>query len=129
MVDKILADTSVLIGLQKGEKSIIKRFDKHKDEVVISRITACEFIYGAQNKKEKEINKEVMERLNVLEINEPISKHTFSLLDKYSLGMKLGIADALIASSAIVYNLHLWTLNTRHFKKIKELKLFKPLLL
>ena len=126
MVDKILVDTSVLIDLQRGEKTTIDFFDKYKDKIVISRITACEFIYGAQNKKEKEINKKFMEKLDIAEINETVSKYTFSLLDKYGLGIKLGVADTLIAASAIVYKLHLWTLNKRHFRRFKELKIFKP---
>ena len=125
MVNKILADTSILIDLQKGEEQTIKPFEKYKDNISISRITACEFIYGSKNSKEKKINKDFLEALDTIEINEKISEYTYSLLDKYGLGMKFGISDALIASTAIVENLQFWTLNTRHFKRIKELKLFR----
>jgi|SRR3989344_529980 len=126
MVSKILADTSVLIDLQKGEEKTIKLFGKYKDNICISRITACEFIYDSKDNKEKKINKDFLEELTIIEINEKISEYTYSLLDKYGLGMKFGISDALISSMAIVENLQFWTLNTRHFRRIKELKLFKP---
>src|SRR3989344_5247538 len=126
MVNKILADTSILIDLQKGEEQTIKPFEKYKDNISISRITACEFIYGSKNSKEKKINKDFLEALDTIEINEKISEYSYSLLDKYGLSVKFGISDALIASTAIVENLYLWTLNTRHFRRIKELKLFKP---
>jgi len=126
MEDKILTDTSVLINLQKAEEKTVKLFDKFKNEIIISRVTAYELIYGSKNNREKGINKKFLEMLSILEINEAISKYTYYLLDKYNLAMKLGIADALIASSSIVYGITLWTLNTRHFSKIKELKLFKP---
>ncbi|OGM58133.1 hypothetical protein A2955_00920 [Candidatus Woesebacteria bacterium RIFCSPLOWO2_01_FULL_37_19] len=126
MVSKILADTSVLIDLQKGEEKTIKLFGKYKDNICISRITACEFIYDSKDNKEKKINKDFLEELTIIEINEKISEYTYSLLDKYGLGMKFGISDALILSMAIVENLQFWTLNTRHFRRIKELKLFKP---
>ena len=125
MVNKILADTSILIDLQKGEEQTIKPFEKYKDNISISRITACEFIYGSKNSKEKKINKDFLEALDTIEINEKISEYTYSLLDKYGLGMKFGISDALIASTSIIENLQFWTLNTRHFKRIKELKLFR----
>src|SRR3990167_10259645 len=126
MVSKILADTSVLIDLQKGEEKTIKLFGKYKDNICISRITACEFIYDSKDNKEKKINKDFLEALDTIEINEKISEYTYSLLDKYGLGMKFGISDALIASTSIIENCQLWTHNTRHFGKIKEIKLFKP---
>lgn len=125
MVDKILADTSILIDLQKGVQKSIYNFDRLKDRIIISRITACEIIYGAKNKKEKKINKEFIEKLEVIEISEEISKYTYFLLDKYAHAVKLGIADALIAATAIIEGFSLWTLNIKHFKKIKELKIFE----
>jgi|SRR3989344_383986 len=124
MVSKILADTSVLIDLQKGEEKTIKLFGKYKDSVSISRITACEFIYGSNNSKEKKINKDFLEALTINEVNEEISKYTYFLLDKYGMATKLNIPDTLIASTAIIDNLHLWTMNTKHFIRVKELKLF-----
>lgn len=119
----ILADTSILIDLQKGDKKTIQSFNKLKDQIIISRITACEFIYGANNKKEKKINKDFIEKLKVSEIAPEISQYTYYLLDKYALSMKLGISDALIAATAIINGYHLWTRNVKHFRKIKELKL------
>lgn len=124
MGSRILVDTSVLINLQRGVNKTIETFDKHKEKIFISRITACEFIFGSKDKREKNINKEFLEKLNIIEINEKVSKYAYSLLDKYGLGMKFGISDALIASTAIIESLQFWTLNTKHFNKIKELKLF-----
>ena len=126
MAFKILADTSILIDLQRGEENTIRIFAKNQDLIRISRITACEFIYGSTSRREKRINKDFLENLNLIEINGEISKFTYFLLDKYGLGMKFGISDALIASTAIIENCQLWTHNTRHFGKIKEIKLFKP---
>ncbi len=125
MESKILVDTSILIALQICSKRTIRLFNKQKEQIAVSRITACEFIYGSKNKNEKIINKGFLEKLNIIEVNEKTSKYTYSLLDKYGFHMKLGISDALIASTAIIENLQLWTLNTKHFKKIRELKLFE----
>lgn len=123
MAVDILADTSILIDLQIAEEKTIRLFDRYKNRLSISRITACEFIYGSQNKKEKEINKGFLEKLPIIEIDEAVSRLTYTLLDKYDLGTKLGIADALIAATAIVNDLSFWTNNLRHFKKIKELNI------
>jgi len=126
MDNKILAETSILIDLQKGVQKTINVFDKYLDQITISRITACEFIYGSKNANEKKLNKDFIDKLAITEINEEISKYAYFLLDKYALATKFGIADTLIASTAVIEDFHLWTLNTRHFERIKELKLFKP---
>ena len=55
-----------------------------------------------------------------LELNEDISRLTYILLDQYSLKFSLGIADALIASTAIYNKIPLWTSNKKHFNNIKE---------
>ena len=125
MADKILADTSILIDLQKGEDNTILTFDKIKELACISRITACEFIYGSTSKKEKHVNKDFIERLEIIDISEEISKYAYFLLDKYNLGIKFGISDAIIAATAITRGYMLWTRNLKHFKRIKELKLFQ----
>ena len=124
MASKILADASILIDLQKGKQSTIHLFSKNQDTIAISRITACEFIYGSRNNKEKKINENFLNNLDIIDINESISELTYSLLNKYSLKTNLGIADAMIAATAIFNELSLWTLDTKHLSKIKELELF-----
>lgn len=123
MANKILLDTSILVDLQRGNVKTIKQFETIQKIAAISRITACEFIYGSKNKKEKKINKEFLEALQIFEVTEEVSKYTYVLLDKYAMSTKFGIADALIAATCVVNNLKLWTLNKKHFRKIKELNL------
>ena len=45
------------------------------------------------------------------------------LVEKYSLSHKLSLPDALIAATAIVYGIELFTLNQKDFKFIKQVKL------
>ena len=125
MDPKILADTSVLIGLQRNEKPIVANFQKHLKLIFISRITTCEFIYGSRDKKEKQTNKEFLEQLAILEVSEEISRCAYQLLDKYSLKFNIGIADAFIAAAAIIHDCSLWTLNGRHFRCVTELSIVK----
>jgi len=49
-----------------------------------------------------------------------------SLMEKYSLSHKLSIPDALIASTALVYQQELYTLNDKDFRFISELRLYSP---
>ena len=124
MANNILVDTSILIGLQRGDPKIISRFEKYLDQVVISRITANEFIYGSKDRREKSVNKKFIESLEIAEVNEDISALSFALIDNYGLKTRLGIADALIAATAIWQNFSLWTENLKHYMLIRELTVF-----
>ena len=45
------------------------------------------------------------------------------LLDKYVLSHNMGIYDAIIAATCLVYNLPLWTHNKKDFKFIDGLSI------
>ncbi|KKQ51912.1 hypothetical protein A2865_01105 [Candidatus Woesebacteria bacterium RIFCSPHIGHO2_01_FULL_39_17] len=125
MGSRILLDTSVLINLQKNHQSTLKIFNEIKEKVFISRISACEFIYGSRNKREKNINKDFLEYFDILDIREEISFRAYQLLLKYGLNAKFNIADSFIAASATTENVEFWTLNKKHFKTIQEIKFFE----
>jgi tRNA(fMet)-specific endonuclease VapC len=125
MAPKLLADTSILIELQRGNEKIIAQFNKLKNKIYISRITACEFIYGSRNSREKKINKDFLEQLPILEIDSQSSLLAYTIIDQFGLKTKLGIADALIAAQAISHDLQLWTLNEKHFSEITGLVVAK----
>ena len=126
MESSILTDSSVLIELQRRNKSVIEEFSKIKDRILVSRITACELLYGSRNKKEREINLTFIKMLNILEVDKEVPLLTFNLIKKYGLKTKLGISDALLAASAISNKIPFWTVNIKHFNKINELDIFKP---
>lgn len=122
---KILVDTSVLIEAQKKPKNFAELV-AFQDRLVLSRMTASELIYGARSKEEKSRNQSMASFLPILEVNETISKLSYSLIDQYNLKCHLTIVDSLIAATAVHYELPLWTLNKKHFKLIKKLELFEP---
>ncbi|MBD3366384.1 PIN domain-containing protein [candidate division WWE3 bacterium] len=123
MENRILADTSVLIALQRRDPQAVSFFRKHIYKIDISRISACEFIYGSRNKGEKNINKDFLEWMYIIEIDENISERAFEIIDEYGLKVKMGVSDALIAATALEENMKLWTLNQKHFKEIKNVEL------
>lgn len=124
MGNELLIDTSILIGIQRNNTKLAKALSTYSTgNMWVSRITTCELIYGARNAKEKKINKNFLSNFEVIELDQEISILSFRLLDKYCLKNRFGIANALIASTAIVTNLTLWTLNIKHFNIISGLKL------
>ncbi len=122
----IICDTDIIIELYRNNEQIISELKKIGEEnIAISVITAGELFFGALNKSElKQIEKDI-KSLDLKLIDEKISKVFYNLLLEYSLSHKLGIPDAFIASTAIVNDLELFTLNVKHFKFIKGLKLYQ----
>ena len=53
-----------------------------------------------------------------------VSTKFIELMETYSLSHKLAIPDALIAFTALVYNLDLYTLNLKDFRFIESLNLY-----
>jgi predicted nucleic acid-binding protein len=127
---KIICDTDVMIDYLNITNSRYAATKKNLEEnigldnVVISAITKMELIVGALNKIDlaKAIKK--FDRFNLAIIDDKISHEAIYLIERYSLSHRLAIPDALIAATAIVDNLELFTYNTRDYKFISELKLF-----
>lgn len=122
----ILVDTSILISMQRGNSETARQFSQAASHIKISRITAAELLFGSRNLREKKINKNFISQFDVLEIETEISLLAYQLIDQYSLKNGLGIADSLIAATALKNKHLLWTENQKHFKTIKDLKIYNP---
>jgi tRNA(fMet)-specific endonuclease VapC len=66
-----------------------------------------------------------LNKLEILHIHEGISKNAVELVEEYALSHKLSIPDALIAATAIYYNLPLYTLNLKDFVFIKAVQMYQ----
>ena len=84
-----------------------------------------ELYYGALNKRELNKIKKALSEFSILPLNEEITEIAINLIEKYSKSHGLKIPDALIASTAIYYDISLWTYNIKDFRFIEKLSLFK----
>ncbi len=128
---QIICDTDVMIDYldranirYMSTKSALEE-EIGLDNVCISAITKMELVRGAINKIELvKINKNI-ERFNIIPIDHYITYKAISLIQVYSLSHNLAIPDGLIAATAIESDLELFTYNTKDYKFITELKLFR----
>ena len=122
----ILCDTDVIIEYLKGNETTKKIFDKlERANIALSAITLMELYYGALNKRELNKIKKALSEFSILPLNEEITEIAINLIEKYSKSHGLKIPDALIASTAIYYDISLWTYNIKDFRFIESLSLFK----
>ena len=121
-----LLDTCILIDFLRGNKSIYDILINNKNiNLSISTITMMELILGAFNKKEVLYIQKAFNNINIIYINEEISKLGQELMINYNKSHNLVIDDALIAATSLVTKLELMTYNKADFQYIPNIKLYK----
>ena len=125
MNEYAIIDTDILIDIGRGDNSAIEYLENLEDESVlaISVITEMELIVGCQNKRELRSTDRFLRRFEILKLNEKISNEAVELLRAYRLSHGLLIADALIAATAIAYNLPFVSKNQKDYHFIEKLNL------
>ena len=121
----ILCDTNILIEFYKNNNAIfqeLRQIGSHN--LTISVITRAELYYGAINKNELNRIQKHLDLLQNIPIDRLISEQFIQLMANYSLSHKLTIPDALIAATALVKDLELYTLNIKDFSFIENLRLY-----
>ena len=123
----ILCDTNILIEFYKNTPSIIQALQGiGVQEIAISAITQAELYFGARNKTELRTIKRHLGMLHSFPIDTTISAQFIGLMETYSLSHQLSIPDALIAATALVHGVELYTLNLKDFRFIPGLILYAP---
>ena len=122
---QILVDTDILIKTFRGDSKKRKLLNANKGKLAISIVTYLELLSGLKTKQRIiDLNKQ-MNAYTVVHISENISQKSLSLFQKCISKHSLSPADTLIASTAIINRLELFTDNIEDYIFIKELKLFK----
>lgn len=126
----VICDTDVLIdylnknSLRHSSSSDILENAIGLDNAILSAITKMELIIGATNKDElRRINKNIYLFRTAL-INDAITELGIQLLQKYRLSHGLALPDALIAATAIILEVELFTHNIKDYKFIDDLMLY-----
>ena len=123
----ILCDTNILIEFYKNHQEVVQEL-RHigQDQIAVNAVTQAELYFGALNKVELARIKRHLALLHPLPIDIPTTNQFLILMETYALSHKLSLPDALIAASALVNDLELYTLNLRDFQFITDLKLYQP---
>jgi tRNA(fMet)-specific endonuclease VapC len=122
-MEKVLVDTCIFIDIFRGNRQLYQ--DLLKQKVFVNSIVYMELIQGSRDKVELKKIEKFLEKLQIIEVNQKISRKSLELMKKYSLSCGLLIPDAIIAASAIIKHFPLWTFNRKDFKFIDDLVLFK----
>lgn len=127
----VILDTDILIKLIKEKKlsKIVRSIDLY-----ISLITLYEYLRGLKY-LDKDLQKEKQKLERSLTILWPDNKVIVKMSEIWfklrRKGTLIDERDLLIGATAITHNLPLWTMNQKHFVKLKyfNLKIFKSKML
>jgi len=109
----ILLDTNILIEYLKGNKSLIESY--HFEELFINDIVVMELYQGARSKSDLNFIVKNISNFKILKSNDEIMKLATALVKEYNLSHNMKIMDAIIASTAMVYDMKLMSLNRKDF--------------
>ena len=120
----ILCDTNVLIDSFNGRTAAVEALDRiGQPNALLSVISSIEIYRGARNKEHLAQLRRRLRKLRVVGLTEEIGGTALDLIDEYHLSYGLDIPDALIAATAVAYDLPLFTYNRRDFHFIAGLRL------
>jgi tRNA(fMet)-specific endonuclease VapC len=121
----VLCDTNILIEFYKNNQNTLAKLQGIGNKnIAISAVTAGELLFDALNKKEVQTINRDTNHLVLMHINDLISQKFIELMLQYSKSHGLTVPDALIAATAIVNDVNLYTLNVKDFQFITGLTLY-----
>ena len=123
-----LIDTDILIDELRGLAPAATFLSAQRSfgSVRISIVSAMELVQGCRNSADLRSVRGLLRRVVVLPVSSAASEAAFGLMDALFLGHGLRIPDALIAATALDYQLALYTKNVRHFQAVPGLSVLRP---
>lgn len=121
----VICDTNIFIHLFRNDKPTIDALDKiGTSNILMPSITEMELCRGMRNQLELKKMLSNIDNYSIIDLDAKTSAIARHLIKCYHLSHGMQIPDALIAASAVAYQLPLFTYNTKDFQYIKNLKLY-----
>ncbi len=120
----IMCDTNIFIHWFRNDMQTIDKLNFiGVENIVISSITKMELLQGTANNTELQAMNKKIKKYPILQVNETVSQLSIELIERFHLSHNLQIPDAIIAATAVVYKIPLFTYNTKDFRYIPHLEL------
>jgi len=125
----MMFDTDLLICVFRGNKKAARLVEATEPRC-LSVISYLELLQGARNTHESKTIKRFLSDFGfqMLPLSENIGHRASIYMEEYGLKVAMGVADTLVAATAVEAQLTLCTGNRKHYKPIVELdlKVFRP---
>ena len=119
-----LVDTDVLIDYLRGFPAAIRFVTAHSDRIIVSAMSVAELYAGVRGGAQEEECQALSNFLSlfpVVPVSADIAKSGGLYRREYGGSHGVGLADAVIAATAVASDAVLKTLNIRHFPMFERL--------
>ncbi len=124
----LLLDTCIVIDYLRNKPDAVRFIDNaDKSHFYLSTAVTIELYKGVRDRIELRTLQKEIQRFKLLEIDQNISEIANKLAETYALSHKMGLADTLIAATALVYDLELRTYNLKDFGFIPSIRVSNDL--
>ncbi len=121
MKKKIILDTDVVVDFLLGCDKAVDYLKSHSNEIVLTSIVVAEIYTGVRDVERENLD-EFISLFPILPITPEIARNGGLFKRDYHSSHGVGLADALMAATAITQNAELSTLNPKHYPMLKGLK-------
>jgi predicted nucleic acid-binding protein len=120
-MNRFLFDKDVIIDYLRGNKQAIEYFETIDGEFHLSAITTAELYTGVKGEEERNQLEYFLSLFDIIPVSKEIETEGGQLRQKWHKSHGTGLADALIAATAISKSLTLISLNKKHFGMMETL--------
>jgi predicted nucleic acid-binding protein len=122
---QVLCDTNIFIEVYRQNFAVRAMLETiGYGNIAVSDVTRAELFYGAANKVELKKIRSDLNKIPVYPVDAVISQMAVSLVEQFCLSHKTDLPDALIAATAVLNNMELYTLNVKDFIFIPGIRLY-----
>jgi predicted nucleic acid-binding protein len=114
----VLIDSDILIEVSRArDQAVLARWDElSRSELALlcSPVTVAELWHGARPREQGTLEA-LFATIHCVPIDSKIGVRAGEYLRQYAKSHQVELGDALIAATASIHNLELWTRNRRHY--------------
>lgn len=114
----VLIDSDILIEVSRArDQAVLARWDElSRSEIALlcSPVTVAELWHGARPREQGTLEA-LFATIHCVSIDSKIGVRAGDYLRQYAKSHQVELGDALIAATASIHNLELWTRNRRHY--------------
>ncbi len=125
MAGQLLVDTDILIDYLRGHPKAVRFVTEHTDDIVVSAMSVAELFAGVRgdvHEPEQRALQGFLQLFAILPVTEAVAKAGGIYRRDYGASHGVGLADAIIAATAVAAEATLQTLNVRHYPMIPEIE-------
>ena len=122
MAEPFLLDTDVLVDFLRGYGKAVAFINAQSSRVILSSIVVAELYAGVKGDAEQAALENFISLFRIVPVSAEIAKAGGLYKRDYGKSHGVGLADAILAATAVAENAVLKTLNTKHYPMLKGLR-------